>query len=73
MKAILPKNSGHCDLCGSILIIRDDDKENIIKERMLIYKEKSEPILNYYRDFCSVIDFEAKNGVDDFPNMRDLL
>ena len=48
-------------------------KENIIKERMLIYKEKSEPILNYYRDFCSVIDFEAKNGVDDFPNMRDLL
>ena len=36
MKAILPKNKiTHCDNCNDVrLIIRDDDKENIIRERL---------------------------------------
>ena len=33
------------------------------------------PILDYYREKKEtvVIDFEAKKGVDDFPQMRDIL
>ena len=40
MKALLPKKSTHnCDDCGTVkLVVRDDDKENIIKERLEIYR-----------------------------------
>ena len=70
MKAILPnKKSTECDDCNGVkLVIRDDDKESIISERLQIYKQKTEPILDYYRGTnTTVIDFEAKRGVDDFP------
>ena len=77
MKALLPKkNHRCCDDCGDVsLVIRDDDKENIIAERMQIYKQRTEPVLNFYknREDTLVIDFEAKKGVDDFPKIRQLL
>ena len=77
MKALLPeKDPKKCDDCEVVhLVVRDDDKENIIKERMEIYREKTEPILDFYKKNTSavVIDFEAKRGVDDFPQMKQLL
>lgn len=77
MKPLLPKlNSTHCDDCPSIhLVVRDDDKENIISERLMIYKQKTEPILDFYRSKpeTKVVDFEAKKGVDDWPALKDLL
>ena len=47
MKALLPEKDPHiCDDCPGVrLVVRDDDKENIILERMKIYEEKTEPIL----------------------------
>ena len=77
MKALLPeRDEKECDdHPGVKLIVRDDDKENIIKERMEIYREKTEPILDFYKgkEGTIVIDFEAKRGVDDFPQMQALL
>lgn len=77
MKPLLPKlNPSYCDDCPTVsLVVRDDDKENIILERLQIYKQKTEPILDFYRDKKDtvVLDFEAKKGVDDFPELRDIL
>jgi len=77
MKPLLPKKDPKCcdDCAGVSLVVRDDDKESIIRERMEIYREKTEPILDYYKEQQStvVIDFEAKRGVDDFPKMKELL
>ena len=77
MKALLPeKDPKMCDDCPGVhLVVRDDDKENIIRERMEIYREKTEPILDFYKRETNtmVIDFEAKRGVDDFPKMKALL
>ena len=57
------------------LFIRDDDKENIIRERMEIYMQKTEPILEFYRkgNVTKVIDLDPKRGVDDFPLVKSLL
>ena len=77
MKALLP--DGDPTKCGdcedSTLVIRDDDKEHIIKERMEIYRTMTEPILDFYKDSdkTQLINFEAKKGVDDFPQMKKLL
>lgn len=51
MKALLPKKDPKkCDDCEVVsLVVRDDDKESIIMERMEIYREKTEPILDFYK------------------------
>ena len=56
-------------------MIRDDDKETIIKDRMEIYKQQTEPILDFYRNgkVTKVIDLDPKHGVDDFPLIKSLL
>ena len=50
MKPLLPKKDPHfCDDCPSVhLVVRDDDKESIIRDRMALYKKLTEPILEYY-------------------------
>ncbi len=44
-----PKVPGKCDYCGGRLIQRDDDKEEVIRKRLKIYHETTEPILEYYK------------------------
>ncbi len=44
---MLPEVEGKCS-CGGDLIQRDDDKEKIIRKRFEIYREKTEPLINYY-------------------------
>lgn len=46
---VLPKKTGICDKCGNELYQRDDDKPEIIKQRLEIYKKQSEPVLDYYK------------------------
>ena len=79
MKPLLPKKKAdECDDCSEVkLVVRDDDKESIIRDRLSVYKEKTEPILEYYRQHAKgetrVIDFEAKKGVNDYPAIKAIL
>jgi adenylate kinase len=43
-----PKNEGICDICGSRLIVRDDDKPEVIRNRLKQYHDKTEPLVAYY-------------------------
>jgi adenylate kinase len=45
-----PKVEGVCDVCGGELIIRDDDKPDVIKHRLATYAEKTEPLVSYYEE-----------------------
>jgi adenylate kinase len=45
-----PKEEGLCDLDGAKLIVRDDDKPEVIKNRLAQYREKTEPLTSYYED-----------------------
>ncbi|MCH8474148.1 MAG: nucleoside monophosphate kinase [Opitutales bacterium] len=45
-----PAKEGICDDCGTELIQRPDDREPIIRERLRIYRQKTEPVLAYYRE-----------------------
>jgi adenylate kinase len=45
-----PKKEGVCDLDGAGLIVRDDDKPEVIKHRLATYREKTEPLIDYYED-----------------------
>jgi adenylate kinase len=45
-----PKVEGVCDIDGSPLIVRDDDKPDVIRKRLATYHEKTEPLVTYYDD-----------------------
>jgi adenylate kinase len=45
-----PKNEGVCDIDGSRLLIRDDDKPDVIRHRLRTYGEKTAPLIAYYDD-----------------------
>jgi adenylate kinase len=43
-----PRQEGVCDLDGSELIVRDDDKPEVIAKRLETYHAKTEPLIDYY-------------------------
>jgi adenylate kinase len=43
-----PKQADVCDIDGSRLLIRDDDKPEVIHHRLEQYREKTEPLVGYY-------------------------
>lgn len=43
-----PQQEGVCDLDGSELIVRDDDKPEVIRKRLETYHAKTEPLVEYY-------------------------
>lgn len=45
-----PKKEGVCDLDGAELVVRDDDKPDVIKNRLSQYREKTEPLIDYYEE-----------------------
>lgn len=44
-----PKVEGICDRCGGELIIREDDAPDTVLNRLAIYHEQTEPVIEYYR------------------------
>lgn len=45
-----PQVRNVCDQCGGDLIQRDDDTIETVKERLLVYKNQTEPLIEYYRE-----------------------
>jgi adenylate kinase len=45
-----PKQEGVCDVDGSPLVVRDDDKPEVIEKRLEHYHTKTEPLIDYYED-----------------------
>lgn len=48
--AVPPKEEGICDACGGKLYLRDDDRPEVIKKRLEVYKEKTAPIIDFYKN-----------------------
>src|ERR1700742_1264034 len=69
-----PKVEGVCDIDGSLLIIRDDDKPEVIRKRLATYHEKTEPLVAYYdaRSVLRRVD-GARKPDEVTEELRDLL
>ena len=49
LRSAPPKNDELCDECETPLIQRDDDKPEVIRKRLAVYKEQTLPVIDYYR------------------------
>jgi adenylate kinase len=44
-----PPNDGvNCDVCGRKLIVRSDDREDVIRNRLEVYRQETQPIIHWY-------------------------
>ena len=46
---IPPKKEGICDKCGQELVLRDDDKPETVLNRLKVYHDQTQPLIEYYK------------------------
>lgn len=64
MPSMSPTTLGTCDKCGGKLIQRKDDRVEVIKTRLRLYREQSEPLVRYYRERGLVEDVLVHLGLE---------
>jgi adenylate kinase len=72
VRFLKPKVEGVCDKCGGPLYQRPDDTPEVIKKRIQVYEEQTQPILQLFREkkvpfvvaHCGTLDMPPDNVVD---------
>lgn len=60
----IPKVEGKCDKCGGELYERKDDKPESIKKRLDIYREKTKPLIDYYKSEGLLVEVIINKDID---------
>jgi adenylate kinase len=60
-----PEKDEVCDIDGGKLIVRDDDKPEVIKNRIAQYREKTEPLIDYYDERGILNRVDGKRSPDE--------
>ena len=69
-----PKQEGICDKCGSALILRDDDKPETVLNRLKIYHEQTQPLIDFYNNEGILKEVDGTIDVKDvFANIVTIL
>lgn len=60
-----PKEEGVCDVCGGELTVRPDDMPETVKNRLRVYHDQTEPLLDYYRSRGKLVTVAGTSGVEE--------
>jgi adenylate kinase len=60
-----PEEPGVCDECGGTLIQRDDDTEDTVRERLRVFRENTEPVIDYYGDAGELVRIDGEGSPDE--------
>ncbi|GAA1823359.1 adenylate kinase [Luedemannella flava] len=60
-----PTREGVCDRCGGELYQRDDDKVEVIEERLRVYRRDTAPLIDYYGAQGKLVGIDATGPVED--------
>ena len=60
-----PKAEGVCDACGDALVIRADDKPEVVQSRLATYHETTEPLIGYYGEQGKLKSIDGTKGIDN--------
>ena len=61
VKYLKPKKPGICDKCGGELYQREDDKPEVVRERLRVYEAQTQPLIEYYKGKIPFVDIECKS------------
>jgi adenylate kinase len=54
-----------CDKCGGEIYTRDDDKAEAIQKRLQVYRDQTQPLIDYYRQKNLLLDIDARPLIDE--------
>jgi adenylate kinase len=60
-----PEEEGVCDECGGDLYQREDDTEETARERINVYEENTEPVVEYFREKGVLVEIDGEQSPDD--------
>jgi adenylate kinase len=60
-----PKVVGICDLDGTTLIQRADDKAETVENRIRVYMDQTSPLIEYYRQAGLLVEVDGIRGIED--------
>ena len=61
LKYLQPKRPGICDKCGGELFQREDDKPEVIRERLKVYEAQTRPLIEYNKDKLPILNIECNS------------
>ena len=62
-----PRRSLICDECGARLVQRDDDRPEVIRHRLEVYREKTRPLLDRYAGMGLIREVPGDTPLEDLP------
>jgi len=65
MPSMQSLRDGVCDDCGSLLTKRIDDTPEVVQQRLQLFHETTGPLLNFYKEKGTLLEFHIKTGVND--------
>ncbi len=60
-----PQADGLCDFCGSKLVVREDDRPEVIRERIRLYLETIAPLIDYYSSKNVLFEINAEDKTEN--------
>ena len=60
-----PRKAGICDKCGTPLVTRPDDREEVVRTRIETYERQTAPLVQYYRDKGLLREVYASGMIDE--------
>lgn len=60
-----PRQAGICDKCGTALITRPDDREEVVRTRIDTYERQTAPLVRYYREKGLLREVYASGVIDE--------
>lgn len=59
-----PKKTGVCDIDGSELYQRDDDKRETVQRRIHVYMEQTAPLIEHYRNDGTLVEVDGAQAIE---------
>ena len=60
-----PKEEGLCDICGADLYQRSDDRPEVVKNRLVTYKQETGPLVEYFSTLGNLHEVDASRPVEE--------
>lgn len=58
-----PTVDGVCDACGGDVVQRDDDRPEVVQNRIEVYHRDTKPVLDWLREHTAVVDINANQAI----------
>lgn len=69
-----PAKEGICDKCGGELVERSDDRGDIVKKRLEVYNEQTNPLIEYYKRTGILYNIDGNRSTEEvFADIKKVL